>query len=153
MRRRRIFISFCYSDQMQAKGFHLLRWNRNVDLDFVGRHLLDPVDSTDNEYIARRVREQIANTSVTVVLLGKDTCDSEWVENEITWSLRKETPNGILGIKLRADAVVPKVLHECGAEILNWRPHEFAEAIERAARVAGRPVGPIAKGGQTACGR
>ena len=40
---RRIFISYQHDDQMKAKGFNLLRWNKNVPTEFVGRHLLDPV--------------------------------------------------------------------------------------------------------------
>jgi hypothetical protein len=74
---RRIFISFQYEDQMRAKGFNLLRWNRNVDIEFVGRHLLDPVNSTNETYVRQCIREQLTGTSVTVVLLGRNTHDSE----------------------------------------------------------------------------
>jgi hypothetical protein len=94
---RRIFISFQYEDQMKAKGFNLLRWNKNVDsFTCVGRHLLDPVDSTNEAYIAAKVREQLSGTSVTVVLIGKETADSDWVAKEIAWSLEKG--NGVVGI-------------------------------------------------------
>ena len=51
---RRIFISFQYDDQMKAKGFNLLRWNKNIPVEFVGRHLLDPVDSNNWNYISRK---------------------------------------------------------------------------------------------------
>src|SRR5437763_14620626 len=96
---RRIFISFQYADQMKAKGFHLLRWNKNVEsFDCVGRHLLDPVDSTNKTYIAAKVREQLKGTSVTVVLIGKETAQSDWVADEIDWSLEKG--NGVVGICL-----------------------------------------------------
>ena len=44
---RRIFISYQNDDQMKAKGFNLLRWNKNVPTEFVGRHLLDPVKSNN----------------------------------------------------------------------------------------------------------
>ena len=44
---------------MRAKGFRLLPWAKNVDVDFVGRHLLDPVKSTDEKYIKSEIRKQI----------------------------------------------------------------------------------------------
>ena len=135
---RRIFISCDYDDQMKAKGFSLLRWNKNVDVEFVGRHLLDPVDSTDRNYITRTIKEQLANTSVTVVLIGKGTASSAWVADEIKWS--REKGNGILGICLEPGVAVPDGLHECGAEVIGWTPDAFAGAIERAASQVQRAV-------------
>lgn len=142
---RRIFISYQHEDQMKAKGFNLLRWNKNVDIEFVGRHLLDPVDSTNEAYIWEKIREQIRGTSVTVVLIGDKTADSEWVRDEIATSVEdKSAPNGILAIKLQKDAPLPKdspvgkILNDVGAEIIDWDVHSFDAAIERAANSAGR---------------
>ncbi len=141
---RRIFISHQHEDRMQAKGFNLLQWNPNVDLDFVGRHLLDPVDSSNTEYIKRKIMEQLSGTSVTVVLIGNKTGDSNWVLWEIEQSLSKNNPNGILGILLKGatppapDSPVGKALHAAGAEIIEWQPHEFNAAIERAAKATNR---------------
>jgi radical SAM protein with 4Fe4S-binding SPASM domain len=143
---RRIFISYQHKDQMKAKGFHLLRWNSNVDIDFVGRHLLDPVKSENEKYIKDKIAEQIKNTSVTVVLIGQDTKKSEFQPWEIERSLAKDTPNGILGIRLDKSVELPrdsgvgKLLHDAGAEIIDWNPDEFGDAIERAALGAGRAL-------------
>jgi len=157
---RRIFISYQHEDQMKAKGFNLLRWNKNVDLEFVGRHLLEPVDSNNEPYIRSRVLEQLKGTSVTVVLIGKKTHDSEWVRWEIEKSLEKENPNGILGIRLERNVPLPEGSHvgdalkEAGAEIIDWAPNKFEEAIERAFKAAGR-VKAIrsGKGGGHSCAR
>lgn len=141
---RHIFISYQHKDQMRAKGFNLLRWAKNVDVDFVGRHLLDPVDSSNEQYIKSQIREQIKGTSVTVVLIGKDTKTSEYQPYEIEQSLVKEDPNGILGIKLDNSIDLPKdcevsnLLHDAGAEIIDWDPSQFNDAIERAALSASR---------------
>jgi hypothetical protein len=143
---RHIFISYQHKDRMRAKGFNLLPWAKNVDVDFVGRHLLDPVKSTDEQYIKSEIRKQIKGTSVTVVLIGKDTKESEYQPYEIEQSLAKESPNGILGIKLNKSVDLPKnsptgqLLHDAGAEIINWDPSKFADAIERAALSAGRAL-------------
>jgi hypothetical protein len=128
---RRIFISCAYEDQARAKGFNLLRWNKNVAVEFVGRHLLDPVKSTDPDYITRKVKEQLAGTSVSVVLVGTETAKSEWVEREIAWSLEKG--NGVLAICLEDGVTIPAAILDCGAEVIAWDPSKFAEAIERAA--------------------
>lgn len=133
---RRMFISCAYEDQAKAKGFNLLRWNKNVDVEFVGRHLLDPVKSTDPDYISRKINEQLSGTSVTVVLVGAETANSKWVEREIEWSLEKG--NGVLAIRLDDRAPLPQGIVDCGAEVIAWAPAAFEDAIERAALQAGR---------------
>lgn len=133
---RRIFISCAYEDQAKAKGFNLLRWNKNVDVAFVGRHLLDPVKSKDPNYITRKIKEQLSDTSVTVVLVGTETAKSSWVQREINWSLEKG--NGVLVICLDDAAPLPQGIVDCGAEVIPWNPSEFDDAIERAALQAGR---------------
>jgi len=141
---RHIFISYQHKDQMKAKGFNLLSWAKNVDVDFVGRHLLDPVKSKDEQYIKSEINKQIKGTSVTVVLIGKDTKESEYQPYEIEQSLAKEAPNGILGIRLNKSVDLPKnsptgkLLHDAGAEIIDWEPYKFGEAIERAVLSTGR---------------
>lgn len=140
MPKRRVFISYQHKDQMKAKGLNLMRYNEHLNVEFVGRHLLDPVDSSNNEYITRKIKEQLSGTSATVVLLGAETADSEWVAREIEWS--REKGNGIVGIRIDPKAEIPEGLTECGAEILDWfKPedvHEFDAAIERAIAVTSR---------------
>src|SRR4051794_11867492 len=116
--KRRVFISYQHEDQLKAKGFNLMSYSKNVDLEFTGRHLLDPVKSSDTDYIRRKVEEQLKGSSVTVVLIGKQTAQSGWVSREIEWSLDKG--NGLVGIKLDPGAPVPAALHDSGAEILDW---------------------------------
>jgi len=136
--KRNIFISYQHKDQMKAKGFHLLRWNKNVDVNFIGRHLLDPVKSKNKQYIDAKIKEQIKGSSVTVVLIGKDTKKSKYQPFEIEQSLAKDKPNGILGIRLDKSVDLPrdsaagKLLHDAGAEIIDWDPQKFGDAIERA---------------------
>ena len=89
-------------------------------------------------------RAQIHGTSATVVLLGKKTYQSDWVEWEIRKSLEKGKPNGILAIRLEPSVPLPQdspvgvALHEAGAEIIDWDSSQFADAIERACLATGR---------------
>lgn len=132
MPKRRVFISYQHLDQMKAKGFNLMSYNKHVEVDFVGRHLLDPVDSTNKAYITSKVKEQLKGSSATVVLIGDKTAESDWVANETQWSVEKG--NGIIGVKLDPAAEVPKGLIDAGAEILEWNEvtTEFNVAVERA---------------------
>jgi hypothetical protein len=113
-------------------------------VDFVGRHLLDPVKSKNKQYIDAKIREQIKGSSVTVVLIGKDTKKSKYQPFEIEQSLAKDEPNGILGIKLDKSVKLPKdsavgqLLHDAGAEVIDWEPSNFGDAIERTALAAKR---------------
>ncbi|MBX3115784.1 MAG: TIR domain-containing protein [Cryobacterium sp.] len=131
---RRVFISYQHADQMKARGLNLMTYNKNVKVDFTGRHLLDPVKSQDSDYVSRKIREKIKGSSATVVLIGVETAESDWVEKEIQWS--KEQGKGIIGIRIDPDALVPEGLTKYGAEILNWNEpsdvRQFDDAIERA---------------------
>lgn len=148
---RRVFISYQHQDQMKAKGMNLMRYNEHLDVEFVGRHLLDPVDSTDPAYIGSKIREQIKGSSATIVLIGEHTADSDWVPREIAWSLAKNPPNGLVGIRIEPDAEIPAELTDAGAEILDWNApedvYEFDAAIERAiaatARVRNMPTNSV----------
>ena len=61
---------------------------------------------------------------------------------EIQWSLAKDPPNGLLGIRLDAAVEIPAELTAAGAEIVNWYEpedvHEFNAAIERAISATSR---------------
>lgn len=137
---RRVFISYQHADQMKARGLNLMTYNKNVNVDFTGRHLLDPVKSTDSNYITRKIKEQIAGSSATIVLIGKDTAGSAWVDREIQWS--EEKGNGIIGIRIDPDAAIPGGLTEYGAEVLDWYApddvNQFDDAIERAIAATSR---------------
>jgi hypothetical protein len=163
---RRIFISFQHGDRERARGFNLMRYAPNVAFEAVGRHLIDPVKSGDKAYVTNKIKEQLKGSSVTVVLIGEGTAGSDWVANEIAWSLDKDPPNGLLGIKLDRGVDVPEGLTDAGAEILDWNEpsdvQEFEAAIERAAQAAGsapaaRDAGSGSSGGSGSgsggCGR
>ena len=152
---RRIFVSFVYEDTDQVRGFYLLPWNKNLDFDFIERHLLSPADSKDPDYIKRKIREERNGTSATVVLIGEKTAKSEWVDFEIRESLAEG--NAVIGIKLKGheNAEVPPALIEAHCKIINWEPQTFGEEIERSILITGRPpLGPApSRSGKGGCCR
>lgn len=135
---RFVFLAHQHEDRDQVKGFMLLRWNKNVNFSFFDRSLVDPVKSKDEAYIRKCIRDEMLGTSVTVVLIGHKTYRSTWVDWEIEESVKRG--NGLLGIKLKgkSDATSPSLLRTYGARIFTWQPDEFEDAIERAAKAAGR---------------
>jgi hypothetical protein len=139
---RRVFLCYQHRDHDRARGFNLMRYAPNSKLEYSVRHLLSPVNSNNEAYIGSRVKGQMKGTSVTVVLIGRDTAASDWCAKEIRWSQEKRPANGLLGIRIDPDAPTPQALLACGAEVLDWSEpsdvREFEAAIERAALGAGR---------------
>lgn len=157
--RRRVFMSFQHRDLARARGFDLMQRAPNVTAEFSVRHMLTPAASTDPDYIGKQIRQQMKYTSVTVVLIGRDTHASDWVAREVQWSLAKDPPNGLLGIRIDPLAPVPAGLQDCGAEIIDWTQPStidvFQAAIERAALRAGRAaaIASSVAGSDPGCGR
>lgn len=76
------------------------------DLDIIDKSLNDPINSDDEDYIMRKIREDYLNDStVTICLIGNHSAENSILENqsyikrELQASLYKN-PNGILGIVL-----------------------------------------------------
>ena len=136
---RRIFISYQHGDIKQAQGFNLLRWNPNVDFEFVGRYLFGTINSENESYIRSKIREQMKGTSCTVVLIGKNTYKSEWVEWEIQESISQG--KAIIGIFLPdcENEKVPKALLDNDCTVIEWDPNKFGEEIEKECLIEGRP--------------
>jgi len=78
-------------------------------------------------------------TSVTIVLVGQRTAESEWVDFEIRES--RARGNGLLGIRLKdsEESPVAAALEEAEARVIEWNPSHFSDEIARAALLAGRP--------------
>lgn len=136
---RRVFISYQHGDIKQAQGFNLLRWNNNVNFEFVGRYLFGQINSETEAYIRLKIREQMKGTSCTVVLIGKNTHNSVWVNWEIEESISQG--KAIIGIFLPdcENEEVPEALIENGCTIIEWDPHKFGEEIEKECLIVGRP--------------
>jgi hypothetical protein len=94
---RRVFFSFKYKDVSRA----MVVRNSWVTQ---GKEAAGFVDAADFEKIKRQgdqaiknwINKQLEGTSVTVVLVGQQTCSSRWVKYEIQQSIARG--NGLLGI-------------------------------------------------------
>ena len=96
---RRVFFSFKYKDVSRA----MIVRNSWVTQ---GKQAAGFIDSADFEKVKRQgdsaikrwIDNQLKGTSVTVVLVGKHTCNSRWVKYEIKKSI--ERGNGLFGIDI-----------------------------------------------------
>jgi len=127
MTKRRIFISFDHDDTDKVNGFLGLR-NIIDNLEFYNHKLDHRINSTDEDYVKRIIREEfISPASVTVVLIGNRTSYSKWVKWEIAESTRQGM--GLLGIHLKdTSGSIPEGLSE--KHVGSWQPDKFVEWIE-----------------------
>lgn len=105
--RRKCFISHHHTDQDAVNRF-VRDFDHAYDC-FIARGLGegmpgDVINSTNTDYVMVKIRERfLADSTVTIVLLGRCTWARRYVDWEIQSSLRRglnTTPNGLLGIKL-----------------------------------------------------
>ena len=119
-----------------------------------GRKAAGFVDAADFEEVKRGgdaaikrwIRDQLKGTSVTVVLVGAQTCSSRYVQYEIDQS--RARGNGLLGIDIsKIRDLFGKTSERCGKMpdgygFYLWNRHNgytnMGTWIERAARDAGR---------------
>ena len=138
--KRKIFVSYSHRlDQDAANTFRKFFSNeRDV---FIDKSIRDDIGENADETIKGRLRHLIANSTVTVVLIGSQTGGRWWIDWEIYNSLRKSRGNernGLLGILIphkshwipdRLNANVPKMGH-----IIKWPSNyrTLANEIEKA---------------------
>jgi len=94
---RRVFFSFHYENDIwranQVRNSWVTQAQKN---SFVDAAEMEEVKKGGDAAIKQWIKDQMHGTSVTVVLIGIDTHESEYVNFEICESFRRG--NGILGI-------------------------------------------------------
>ena len=145
---RRVFFSFKYEDVSRAMVV------RNSWVTQGTQQAAGFVDAADFEKIKRQgdaaikrwIDDQLKGTSVTVVLVGQDTCKSRWVKYEIEKSI--EIGNGLLGIDIsKIKDFSGNTSERCGQlptgyPFYLWNNDDgyknMGDWIEKAAKAAGR---------------
>lgn len=145
---RRVFFSFEYEHDVWRAMVVRNSWVAQ------GREAAGFQDAADFEAVERQgdagikrwIRNQLYGTSVTVVLVGSNTCSSRWVRYEIKQS--EERGNGLLGIDIsKIKNRNGYTSNRCGTlpqgyPFYLWNNHDgynnMGDWIEAAARAAGR---------------
>ncbi len=108
MAKHKCFISYHKADQDEVDAFiKEFGDDKNIFIHRAVREMdQNIIDSTDNDYIMRRIREKyLTDSTVTVVLVGKCTWARKYVDWEVMSSLRNDTNNkrsGLLAINLKS---------------------------------------------------
>lgn len=105
--RRKCFISYHHADEIEVAQF-IQTFDHNQDVLIargIGARMSgDIINSSDQDYIMRRIREKyLRDTSVTIVMIGRETWGRKYVDWEIAASLRNTkttTASGLLAISL-----------------------------------------------------
>lgn len=102
------FISFKTEDEGYKK--EIQKWNDANKVDMIDKSLNEAIDSDDEDYIMRKIREEyLADSTVTIVLIGEHSAENQgkeeqkYIKRELQASLyngEDNTRNGILGVVL-----------------------------------------------------
>ena len=132
-----VFLSFVEEDLHMMEMWREQEREEDVNLEFYEYPVKKPYDSPEAENIKDDIRELLQQVSVTVVLIGRTTYTSKWVDWEVRVSA--EMGKGLLAVDLHPESehIVPRALKDFKVEILGWDIKETAIAIEREARQAG----------------
>jgi len=144
---RRVFFSFEYGDISRAMVVRNSWVTQGKEASgFVDAAEFEKIQRQGDEAIKRWIDNQLNGTSVTVVLVGENTCNSKWVKYEIEKS--KEVGNGLLGIDIsKIKDLQGKTTERCGeipkgyAFYLWFKEdgyNKMGDWIEKAAKDAGR---------------
>ncbi|MFA9371134.1 MAG: TIR domain-containing protein [Labilibaculum antarcticum] len=99
------FISFKTKDYAYKKHIQ-----EKLDIDMIDKSLNEPINSDNEDYIMRKIREDyLANSTVTIFLIGSNSAENSWsqdqsfIKRELQASLYNgeyNSKNGILGVVL-----------------------------------------------------
>lgn len=110
--------------------------------------------------LRRIIRKGLEHTTVTAVLIGKETSTRKWVKFEIEESIARG--NGLVGVYIHTlkDAsgntdtkgAKPKLLVDNGAPAYDWNKDRFGAWVEKAAIKAGHACLKHGKKNCASCG-
>ncbi|WP_202710315.1 TIR domain-containing protein [Sporosalibacterium faouarense] len=82
----------------------------DLDIDMIDKSLNEAIDSDDEDYIMRKIREDyLSDSTVTIHLIGSYSAENSWLQNQIyikrelqasLYNGENNTKNGILGVAL-----------------------------------------------------
>lgn len=143
--KRKILISCENQDIEKAIELESLLLAKSKSYELDGKYRLQSVVNEQEERIRKKLQKKIRDTTVTIVLIGQKTKDSQSVKWEIDESLLKNgEPNGVLAIKISPtvflpdDSIVGSIIKNAGAEIVDWELATIEQAVKRAIEAAKR---------------
>lgn len=97
MAKRKVFTSFHHHGDQKVVDDFIEEFSEELEV-FTDSSIQRAADSKDVDYLAQVCRDNIKNTSVTIVMVGKQTGGRKFVDWEILNTLTRE--HGLVGIKV-----------------------------------------------------
>ena len=145
---RKVFFSFEYEHDVWRSMVVRNSWvlQGREAAEFVDKAEFEKIKGRGDAAVKSWINNQLRGTSVTVVLVGKYTCSSQWVQYEIGQSIH--IGHGLLGIDISKIRDIPKrnTTSCCGwnskdYSFYSWsednRRNNMGKWIEQAAKDAG----------------
>jgi hypothetical protein len=169
---RRVYFSFHYEDDVWRANQVRNCWITKPDRESAGFHdaaEFEAVKRQGDEAVRRWIETNLEGTSVTVVLVGENTCNRRWVQYEVQKSL--ERGNAVVFVKIhnlkdqngntcQEGPLDFGLIDVSECPIYDWQDDNgydnFGDWVEANALAAGRQaLGPplYRSGGRNGCGR
>ncbi len=132
MANKRVFLSFLGEDKQRVQGLRLLAANPDYGLEFYDESVRSAINSSDADYIKRRIREKISRTTVTVCLISEKTHTSRWVGWELQESHDKGNTIIAMALKDVERAVLPTLIKQLDLKFHGWNPASLNRLIQAA---------------------
>ena len=118
--RRNLFISFAHEDLDSVNLFRASAKNEKSDIEFIDRSVKKPFDSENDPYIKQQISQRIKQSSMTAVYLTDHSANSNWVDWEVTQSLKlgKDVIAFYAGDKPPAN--IPDSVKQNGIKVVPW---------------------------------
>ena len=88
------FISYKYSESVKLRDRIIANMGENAEY-YNGENGFSPNKSDDSDNsIWEYLKDMIWNTTVTIVILSPEMCNSSWIKDEISYSLKKISRDG-----------------------------------------------------------
>ncbi len=124
----KIFISYDYDNDKHYKNL-LVAWDKNdlFDFKFYDSSVDVSVNSQDAAYIKRVIKGKIEDSDALLVIVGKETYKSDWVE----WEIEKayELDKNLIAVKTDNSNTSPNAIFGKGA---SWAKSFTFESIKNA---------------------
>lgn len=129
----RTFVGFSSTDIRSYRLMQAWKQNERIDFDFIDCQLPDAVNSSDEAYVKRRLRERITMAGTYAMLIGEDT---KYQRKFVPWEAEVAIEKGctLIGINLnhgrRVDDRCAAAIKNAGALFVQFSPAIVAYALE-----------------------
>lgn len=143
---KNIFVSHYHSDAKKIEELQDLLHKHGLEMrDSSIYEAKNPNNATNKEYIESLIRPQIDWAGTVVVLVGRNTSQSDYVNWEIEHAYRED--KRIVGVYLQGegDADLPEAFKKYGDSLVKWNGDSIIAGIEGDDRWDGesRTWGPV----------